>query len=433
MTLLLLLLIILLLIYKKTNIAWIFNIVIMWISPVVSVLGVSFIGSFQKFCSVFIFFVCEKRCVSWIDREFFKIYLILLCLYSPIILFSAGNLINNIIVFGSTIFLWLFSIGVWKLKVDKKVISKTMPIVLFFLVAMCIYGIISYITTTDYYYKIWGDNLLMNNNYHMEEIIESAFQNQRMGLKGRITGTAQFAIQYAILTIIEVYYVLGLFRNKIKRIYLLFILFLLIVNIVFTGSRGPLVALIVSLFVYYLRRIGFKYYVILLFVFLFLVLAGNFDYVIRLYASEDISGSSYNGRIMQFAGAMNIISKDIQSLLWGKGLYWVSDYLRNYGAHPICLAFESEILSRIVNTGLYGLLVLFPGEFVLFYLLIRKFSKKNIIDKDSYYLLSSMLLMKLIYNISVGEGYTYLYYLTFLMTLKMSIQNKKNEIYICKK
>ena len=433
MTLLLLLLVLLLLLYKKSNIVWLFNIVIMWISPVIAVQGVSFIGLFQKFCSLYLFCKCERRWTSWIDREFLKIYFILLFLYSPIILFSAGKLINNIVFFSSTILLWLFSIGVWKLKVDKNTISKTMPIVLLFVVAMCIYGVYSYITSTDYYYKIWGDNLLKNNQHQMEELIEGAFQNQRMGLKGRITGTAQFTIQYAILVIIEVYFILGLFRNRMKKIYLLLILFLLIVNIVFTGSRGPLIALIVSLLVYYMRINSVKYNIVLVFISIFLVFAGYLDYVIDLYSSDNIQGSSYDVRIMQFVGAMNIISNDIQSLIWGKGLYWASDYLRNYGAHPVCYAFESEILSRIVNTGLYGLFVIFPSEFVLFYILIRKLFKKDLIDKNSYYLLSSMLLMKLIYNIFVGEGYIYLYYFTFLMTLKMSIQNIKNEIYICKK
>ena len=288
------------------------------------------------------------------------------------------------------------------------------------IIILCIYGIYTYLTMTNPYMDIMGQYC---TNEGLSDLLARSMEDARGNLHGRITGTSLYTIQYGILLVIT-FFVHKVFCPLYNgKNLMLIIMALIFVNLYLTGSRGPLIGLLIGLIFYWMCSFNWKNkiaYALMISIFL-LVGWPYLESYFSLFTADDISGSSVEGRSVQFGGALSMVSDDLQSLLFGKGQGYTSYYLKKYGLHPLALKFESVHVSGIVNYGVLGLLFIFLGNIMFLGYLALKAYKKDLIGTKHFYLLVSFILSYFIYNVLVGNVYNSLFVISFFISLKMGM------------
>lgn len=350
-------------------------------------------------------------------------------IYVPFILLSTDlNVFSQLNYIKSQILSVILLIIIWKWKsYNIYMWKKQGAFINISITILCLYGIYTYLSQSNPYMDIMGQYC---TNKNLSDLLAISIEDARGNLHGRITGTSLYTIQYGILLVI-LFYMQALMRSLYKlKIIMLIISILIFMNLYLTGSRGPLGALIIGFAFYLMRTFNWKkrvLYVSILSIFIFLV----WPYLESYFSlfTNDIGGSSFEMRAAQFGGAFSMVSDNLQSLLFGKGLGYTSFYLTNYGKHPLALNFESTHVSGIVNYGIMGLIFIFLCNIMFLFFITKKAYNKNLIGNNCYYLLVSFLLTYFIYNLLVGDVYGSLFFFSYFLILKMGfiLQNQKKK------
>lgn len=234
-------------------------------------------------------------------------------------------------------------------------------------------------------------------------------------LFGRISSVFDHPMQYGLNLGLFAIYSLYLLRNKIKILVLIEIVIL--IAIIVSGVRTPIMALMVTIlfFLLYLRKVKYMLIVaitgMLIFIILPTILPDSIDYIMSVFNSEssNTTGSSFSMRMMQLEGVIEIAS---ENPLLGNGYGWHYFYNALHGAHPKALYFESLLFTAIVETGIIGIFI-----WVLF---LSKYYKINLnISRDRIYqaTLLSLMVFYLAYSFITGDmgiNYMLVFYVVLL-------------------
>ena len=409
-----------LMLHNKLNIIPLYLICSVWVNTDVrlGVGGVSFIFALS-FVGIILLSTCKRTCRTAIDHDvksFFIYYFSIILLF--ILLSSGMGVLSQLNAVKSSLAI-LLGLFIWKARIDKRKIHVWHKYVYVALLAVCIYGVFSYVTGTNIYIDLIKDYCTSEK---LAEVAVKSKDDGRGLLKGRISGTSLYTIQYGILMCICFYYVF--FVNTIKdNVANVVLMFLIFVNVYLTGSRGPLFALILALLFYFLRKstlkTNIKYALWTGFIILCFsqILIKYFSFMV----SDDVQGSSVEGRSVQFLGALSIVQDNWRTLLFGKGFSYISEYIAKNGPHPLALYFESTHVSGIVTYGIMGLIFIFLGSYVLMSYLVWRARKERMIDRNKSILLFSYVMLSMLYGILVGNVYTQLHIITFFILLKYSV------------
>ena len=244
---------------------------------------------------------------------------------------------------------------------SSKDFNKLFVLVQFLIIISGIYGIYSYVIGLNPF----AEFVLLTH----EEIAGSGLglnyiENARGMLAGRISAFTTHPLMFGSVLSLCLFIVLFIrlnSKNKLTTVYLSLFALFVVVLMVLTGSRSILVAFILSFFYYSFALSPKQTLIIGFFVFLCVVIAGVAieDSFLRSTIffweeSDEIQGSSKDMRLVQFTAALDVISDDIQSFLFGLGRGWANEYSEKYGCVPPLYGFESIFLTSIVNMGLIG-------------------------------------------------------------------------------
>lgn len=401
----------------------------MWINPDVRVGSISLMSYFNIFVVAYILF--NKQVRTRISSSLIaplKTALLYIVFSNLFFLFAAsGNIYDNLLALKSSFIAWVFYFAILYSRINDKTIKKSSVPICISLICLTVYGIYSYISSSnpfmDYMSQYMSDN-------DINEVISKSMEDERVGLKGRITGTSLYTIQYAIMLCLVIFLLFYPIKQYVKQTTILILFCLAFLNIYLTGSRGPLAALLLGYIFYFYRN--YKLYkqisVVSLLFLLYFVFESAFDKYVAVFFSSNISGSSIEGRGIQFYGAYLIVSDNLQSLILGKGPAWIPNYINRFGSHPMSLYFESTHVAGLVTYGFGGLIFVFLGKIYVLWKTAYTYYKKNIINKDTYYIITSLLLTYFVYNIMVGNVYENLFIFVYLIILIYTINSYMNTI-----
>lgn len=408
----------------------------MWINFDVRCGSISFMSALSAFIIVLGLIKRRKNLVfkTSIDHLIKNYFIYAIFIYAPFIILSTDlNVLTQLNYTKSQILSILLLIVIWKWRAcNINIIKRHGLYINISIIILCLYGIYTYLTRTNPYMDIMGQYC---TNENLSELLAHSLEDSRGNLYGRITGTALYTIQYGILLVIVYYihvsicslYKVGVMYSKYKiQIVMAVIAILIFLNIYLTGSRGPLGALIIGYAFYLMRTYSWKKKIsyISILAILILIVWPYIESYLSLFTDKNIEGSSFEMRAMQFTGAYSMVSDNIQTLLFGKGLGYTAYYLENYGMHPLALYFESTHVSGIVNYGILGLFFIFLCNILFLLYIAKKTYNKNLIGDKSFYLLISFLITYTIYNLLVGDVYGVLFLIAYFLILKNGIIQK---------
>lgn len=423
----LLLICIFIILTDRKNIIPVYLISSMWINFDIRCGPISFIGALSIFI-IILAFLTRSRNLGFktdIDKHVINYCFYAVLIYLPFIFLSTDLSpfiqLNNI---KSQFLFIILLVVIWKwnpcdistLKIQAFGINLST-------IFLCIYGVYTYITMTNPYMDFMSQ---YSTTEDLTELLARSMEDSRGNLHGRITGTSLYTIQYGIMLVILLFTLISV---NIKRNFIAYVTFaLILLNIYLTGSRGPLGALLIGLLFYVSRVLNWEKRIIYVSVFGFLIFLG-WSYIepyLALFTDQDVQGSSFEMREMQFAGALSMVIDNMQSLLFGRGIGYTSYYNAHYGAHPLALYFESTHVSGIVNYGVLGLIFIFLGKILfLLYIAVDAYRRK-LIDNETFNLLLSFLIAYFIYNILVGNVYDSFFILSYFVSLKIGYQKIYN-------
>lgn len=196
---------------------------------------------------------------------------------------------------------------------------------------------------------------------------------------GYISSFYTHVTQYGEFLIFSSVFLLYKIQNDGGRIPKI-LLALVIVNILFCGSRSVLlgeIAVILSLLLLYRKFKTFFWGLVGIVVVIGIVLFILPDYWLFILSITDdtlAQGSSINLRFDQFIGCINSI-KD--NPLFGNGYGWTGWYRTTIGRHPVMLSFESSLIQILCDNGIVGL-ALWVSMVVLILKSIKLYFPKNI-------------------------------------------------------
>lgn len=302
---------------------------------------------------------------------------------------------------------------IWKLRLSTTDFYKCNKYIMILVPIICLYGIFEYFTKSHPY-------LTFINNFSAVDLVSRAdfsIQDARGALSGRITGVAPYTIQYGALMLILLLYVISTCAKDYSKFVLLGTSLLLLSNLYLTGSRGPIVSLAVPAFLYYAKTLSIQKkilgIILLIFAYYFLDRIDAFS-----LASDDLHGSSTDGRLEQLdASIYFMMSRD--GFLFGNGAGYSSSLIDIYSKADLGGGeFEGVLLYGLVDYGVLGLfLVFFVKLFVYLYLGYKAYAEK-MINKTNLLFLTMILSAFTINALIVGEAYSNLFFIVYLMVLK---------------
>lgn len=399
----------------------------LWINDTVTLGSISFMNAIFFFLSAL--FMVKKGVLSYktnLDKEVIFYFLYSFAILVPFLLLSTKlSILDQISSQKGTLAL-LLGLMFYRLKISLEDIQKYKSFLLLPVLGVCLYGIFSYVTHTNYFIELISNYSKIDD---IQDIAEATMDDIRGGMTGRIMGVSPYPIQYGILMGIWFYIYRNFFcTNSLLN---LIVLILIFVNIYLTGSRGPLMALALSFGLYILltqklKRITFYLFLVGLFVFCFA--SQYLDSFFMLFDQNETKGSSIDMRLLQLTGAFSLISDSLQSILFGNGLGYTQYYISTYGAHPLALFFEGSITSGLPSYGILGLIFIWLMKFILMFNIAYSAYKKQIINKNNFYFLSFYLLMRIICDVMVGGVYGTLYTISFFIMLKVFILRYQKQL-----
>lgn len=350
--------------------------------------------------------------------------------------FSASEILT---VSFFNVFIFVFAIvAVWKMTVFM-LIDKANKLLLFILFVISLYGFVAYFCNRNFYIEILS--VLSPNMERLFSISQRYAEEVRGALSSRLSGVTFSPLQYAIMLNAYIYFLFyQIFQNKVCRNKLLIVTVLVFLNIFMTGSRGPLVALLLPVLYFSFLYNNFAGKLKLLFGIAILLLAlfvvPGFDsyasfiksfifFFDETYSQQaQISGSSISGRTMQMEAAYEILtSLDFKTILFGYGDGYHLYYVRELAENKVVTGeFEGVLMSATLNYGVLGFIFIeiIPWSFIC--LLILFYRKRKMLSKRDSYILYSMFITDVITCFLVGQCARILYYTIFFYLLKQMIE-----------
>lgn len=228
-----------------------------------------------------------------------------------------------------------------------------------------------------------------------------------------------------ILCLSLVIFILDYLKTKNKIYWILFVI--ICFNILTSGVRTGIAALVIGFVYYLIRRRSFKLIILesILVIALVIVVQSNKElsnlvnsFVDVSGQESDVQGSSISMRLIQFRGALEEIKGHE---LFGKGYGWTTYYMAMYGDHPILLAFESLLFVILCNNGYIGLLI-----WIFFFILLYRLHRNILDNKADILLMDTFVIIYLAYAIGTGE-YGYLQFFSIFYSFQLSyLYNKCN-------
>lgn len=311
---------------------------------------------------------------------------------------------------------------IWRLKNTLSDFYKYNKYICYLIFVLCIYGIFEYISNQHPYLKLIND-------YSSVDLIaraERSIQDARGALSGRITGVAPYTIQYGALMMFLILYTLSTCINNLTKVSFIVVIVLLLSNLYLTGSRGPIVSLFVPALFYYARTMSWRIKVFGIFVFIvflyFLNEIGAFE-----LANDDVDGSSIDGRLEQFEQSIYFMLIG-GGALWGHGLGYANSLIKETASGKLIGEFEGVLLYGLVDYGIMGLFLVFFVRIFLYYYIAYKAYRTNMITYNNFLFLSMILSVYVMNALIVGEAYSNLFFIVFLMSLKYFYYFKKRKM-----
>lgn len=337
------------------------------------------------------FFVCNRGVNTRAFKPFipFLIYFFsLFCLipfqfglpYGTMIVSWAGSFFNTLIL---PILIWSISLK------DSSSIKLFRIIFLICITIAILYGLfVSQLNGLNPYIMLFS--AVVDTDVDMDKYFAAEGGGR---LFGRVSSVFMHPMNFGLfigLSLIYTCYVIKL--NKWIRFFLIFAI--LIMSII-CGVRSVIGGIIVATVYYLIAAKNYKlifYFSVLFVILLFFIslIPDLFSYLSSIIDvdndNQDVKGSSIGMRLSQLEGAISEASKNP---LFGLGYGWTSDYLTNYGDHPICYAFESLIFVILCNSGLLGF-------FIWIFMIHKHFS----VNKHMHFYQSKMLNSLMVYYVS---------------------------------
>ena len=302
---------------------------------------------------------------------------------------------------------------------------------------ICLYGFYCYLTLSNPLITI------MNVLFVQDKDALGLMDEQRGGLAGRIQGTMSHPLTWGGACVLLFCYFLQNTR-PVKPLYRIGIILLLFANVIFSGSRSALLALLVGL-IYFVAISDYKVKVTIikygLIGFFVLVIAlynvpalskyqGFFESTVLFWddsaqASSAVKGSTTQLRFDQLAGAFDMINA---APLVGLGPGYIKWYSSNYGVHPVMMGFESIVFSALVETGILGLIF-----WSLFFISLLKLIKKvnKFLKKSALYnpkLLSIFCVAYILFIVFTGVQNTLYLFLALYAIQLRGLKIKRREL-----
>lgn len=244
---------------------------------------------------------------------------------------------------------------------------------------------------------------------------------------GRISSVFGHPMTYGLFLGMAFIYIYTI-RDYLKK-YIWVILMLGIIAAIFLcGIRSPIGAFFVTVLVFLLlnHKVKLMVQVAIVGCLIYAVISTVPElssYVESIFSDKksDVSGSSWELRLMQFEGCIREIS---DNPLFGKGYGWTGYYEKNFGDHPVMLAFESLVYVVLCNSGFVGVII-----WLVFIGLYINNTKKFLKSKNLTNLAIALMIYYVAYSTITGEyGYMQflvLFYTFVLLEGKCKICNNK--------
>ena len=261
----------------------------------------------------------------------------------------------------------------------------------------CIYNFVIVLIIFSGIYGIY--TYVIQSNPFAELVIATydIFEEQGMGvdfletnrgfLYGRISGLTVHPLLYGGLLVLCFFLLLSYYKgmaSKMRKAILILVLSFCLLLIILTGSRSILIGLLCGIFYYFIKiypQKVLRYAMLGFILFMAFGLTIEDEYIRSILffweEHDEIKGSSKSMRIDQILAAIDIISDDFQSLLFGFGRGWITLYLSKFGNVPPFQGFEGLFISSFVEYGLLGTILYLLAVFVPLYRLNYGFVKKS--------------------------------------------------------
>jgi hypothetical protein len=252
----------------------------------------------------------------------------------------------------------------------------------------------------------------------------------------KIQSTMMHPVTWALVLCFSLVFLVSLYIKEKKKYYLILIV-MSFVNLVISGVRTGLIALLFTFLIAILMARDINKICLVIVITIcslgFIIFNTNDNMLGNVLAFTSFSemrdtdmmqGSSPLMRLRQFNGALHEISG---CLFNGKGFAWNRYYTSIRGNHPILIAFESLLFVIIVNSGMFGIFV-----WLVFILLLFQLPRKILNRKQDILLIDSLINMYLIFSIGTGEygniqyfAIFYAYLLCFMLNNKLTVNSQK--------
>jgi len=245
----------------------------------------------------------------------------------------------------------------WEMKTDGSSFLLFRKVILICILIVAIYGLFLTLTpgSNPYLYFLM-ESIGLDNAQDLQEYTDAGDGR----LFGRISSVFIHPMTFGLFMGLSLTYWLSVSNyQRDRRFYV--ISTILVVMIVLCGVRSALAALFVVAIVYlfFVRKLKLSLRSMLFMLFgIYLIMQIPFlsTYIGSIFggSNDDVSGSSLEMRLMQYAGCLD---EFMDSPLLGKGYGWHKFYISEYGDHPILLAFESLVYVVLCDGGLLGVLI----------------------------------------------------------------------------
>lgn len=200
-------------------------------------------------------------------------------------------------------------------------------------------------------------------------------------------------------------------------------------NILISGVRTGIAAIVIGFMYYLIRYRKFKLiFVTIIFLFLVISIINTNENMKNIFTSfidikgtkSNVNGSSITMRLDQLNGSIEEI---IGHELAGKGYGWNGYYMSLHGYHPVILAFESLLFVVLCNSGYIGLL-----SWIFFFLLLYRLHRKLLYEKTDILLMDTFVITFAAYSIGTGDyGYMSFFAIfhSFLFSYLVNINKSK--------
>lgn len=271
----------------------------------------------------------------------------------------------------------------WYLVKDNFDVKKFSNVIFCATLLMCIYGCYCYVSKSNpvlsFVNVVYGKDDAMTDRFIEED---------RAGLQGRVMGTMMHPLTWGGSCVLLFFFYLR--RRNLKIWQHTTVLALLFVNVIFSGSRSALLAVIIGIGYLVISgsvkvKLNFIKYAVIVAVVLFVgiyqvpsleryqgfIESTLFFWDSSLQVNREISGSSMSLRYRQLLGSIDMISN---SPVVGLGFGYTKFYNFQFGFHPVLMGFESLLFLSLIETGFLGLSLWIFFFFALF-LLIKKINR----------------------------------------------------------